>query len=95
MPTWNWDLTLPLIQNKYGIGGIVDSVTIFDKGDSLLLQFGGDLPKDSIGSDYLRVPGTDPISAAVPVSVPDVLAFFLTSIIRLRYHLLFPQAARR
>lgn len=75
MPTWNWNLTLPLIQNKYGIGGIVDSVTIFAKGDSLVLQFGGDLPKDSIGSDYLRVPGTDPISATAPVSIPDVSSF--------------------
>ena len=51
MPTWFVDLKIPLVQTRYSLDGIVDSVNIFptDDGMGMQLVFEGDLPSQSIG----------------------------------------------
>ena len=57
MPTWFMDLTIPLIQERYPLAGIVDSTQIFITPDSLGMQvvFGDTLDKISIDPSYLDV----------------------------------------
>ncbi len=57
MPTWFMDLTIPLIQERYPLGGIVDDEQIFATPDSLGMQvvFEGTLPDTSIDESYLQV----------------------------------------
>jgi len=53
-PTWNVNLNIPLIEERYNLGEIVDSVQIFQGPDSgMQIIFEGDLPDTSI--DLLRV----------------------------------------
>lgn len=57
MPTWFMDLTIPLIQERYYLGDMVDEKQIFSTDDSLGMQiiFVGDLPDTSIDASYLQV----------------------------------------
>ena len=55
-PTWNVNLNIPLIEERYNIGEIVDSVQIFQGPDSgMQIIFEGDLPDTSIDPSFLRV----------------------------------------
>ena len=56
-PTWFMDLTIPLIQERYPLSGIVDDEQIYATPDSLGMQvvFEGSLPDTSIDESYLQV----------------------------------------
>ncbi len=76
MPTWFVDLKIPLVQARYSLDGIVDSVNIFPTDDSLGMQivFEGDLPSQSIGDDNLQVqfPGGYLDTEIKPTEIPGV-----------------------
>jgi len=57
MPTWFMDLTIPLIDENYLLGGMVDDSTIVVTSDSLGMQvvFDDSLPGVSIDPSYLKV----------------------------------------
>ena len=57
MPTWYVDIQLPLLQERYDLEGMVDSVQIFPSSDSMGMQlvFEDSLPTTSIDSDWLEV----------------------------------------
>jgi hypothetical protein len=40
----------------YPLSNIVDDSVIQSSGDSIFIEFGGELPKDSINADYLQIP---------------------------------------
>ena len=56
IPTWNVTLTIPLMHEWYPLSNIVDDSVIQSSGDSIFIEFGGELPKDSINADYLQIP---------------------------------------
>ena len=56
IPTWNVTLTIPLLHEWYPLSNIVDDSVIQSSGDSIFIEFGGELPKDSINADYLQIP---------------------------------------
>ncbi|MBL7013286.1 MAG: hypothetical protein ISR83_02590 [Candidatus Marinimicrobia bacterium] len=76
MPTWFIDLKIPLVQQRYSLDGIVDSVNIFPSDDGLGMQlvFEGDLPSQSIGEDNLQVqfPGGYLDTEIAPTEIPGV-----------------------
>ena len=76
MPTWNWNLTLPLIQNKYPLADIVNDSTIQTAGDSLFIQFNGDLPKDSVNEDFLKIPLNLTQEASTEITPPNISEVF-------------------
>ena len=57
MPTWFFDLTFPLVQQKFSFEKMVDNKQIFSTPDSIGMQlmFEGSLPDTSIGTDILEV----------------------------------------
>ncbi len=75
MPTWFMDLNIPLLQERYPLGGMVDDEQIFATSDSLGMQvvFEGTLPDTSIDESYLQVPVNQNINFAQdPVYSPDL-----------------------
>jgi hypothetical protein len=56
-PTWFIDIKIPLVQTRYSLDGIVDSVNIFNRDDSLGMEliFEGELPSQAIDDDNLKV----------------------------------------
>ena len=56
IPTWNVTLTIPLLHEWYPLSNIVDDSVIQSSGDSIFVEFDGELPKDSINADYLQIP---------------------------------------
>ncbi|MBC8399930.1 MAG: hypothetical protein H8E14_00425, partial [Candidatus Marinimicrobia bacterium] len=63
-PTWFMDLTIPLIQERYPLSGIVDDKQIYATPDSLGMQvvFGDDLDTISIDPSLMKVVLKDSIS---------------------------------
>ena len=57
VPTWFFDITFPLVQNKFSFENMVDNKQIFSTPDSIGMQlmFEGALPDTSIGSDILEI----------------------------------------
>ena len=57
MPTWYVDIQLPLLQERYDLEGMVDSIQIFPTPDSIGMQlvFEDTLPTTSIDPDWLEV----------------------------------------
>jgi len=57
MPTWFFDLSFPLVQQKYSLEGMIDNKQIFPTPDSLGMQimFEGALPDTTIGADILEI----------------------------------------
>ena len=59
VPTWFFDLTFPLVQQRYSLEGMVDNENgpIYSTPDSVGMQlmFEGSLPDTSINSDILEV----------------------------------------
>ena len=83
MPTWFMNLTIPLVEETYPLGGMVDDETIFATSDSLGMQiiFEGSLPDTSIDESYLQVPVNQNIDFAQdPVYSPDMAFSFDTLI---------------
>ena len=70
-PTWNVNLTLPLIDTFYPLTAIVKDPIKF-QGDSLLIDFGGELTQTTITRDYLIVPETNPDAVSQAINVPSV-----------------------
>ena len=70
LPTWFFDMTFPLVQQKYSLEGMVDNKQIFSTPDSLGMQlmFEGLLPNTSIGTDILEVE----IDQSIKYSQPEV-----------------------
>ena len=70
LPTWFFDLSFPLVQQKYSLEGMVDNKQIFSTPDSLGMQlvFEGLLPDTSIGSDILEVEIDQSIKYSQPAS---------------------------
>jgi len=56
IPTWNVTMTIPLMHEWYPLANIVDDSVILSSGDSIYIEFNGELPKDSINADYLQIP---------------------------------------
>jgi len=74
MPTWFFELTFPLVQQKYSLEGMVDNKQIFSTPDSIGMQlmFEGELPNTSIGTDILEVEINQNIEYAQdPVTAPS------------------------
>ena len=74
MPTWFFDLTFPLVQQKYSLEGMIDNKQIFPTPDNLGMQlmFEGILPETSIGTDILEVEIDQNIEYAQdPVTAPS------------------------
>jgi len=85
MPTWFFELTFPLVQQKYSLEGMVDNKQIFSTPDSIGMQlmFEGELPDTSIGTDILEIELNQNIEyASAPVSAPQ-LDFSLDTTINL------------
>ena len=59
-PKWNVNLTLPLLDNFYPLSEIASNDIIKSSGDSLLIDFDGELTETTITRDYLIVPETNP-----------------------------------
>ncbi len=75
MPTWYVDIQLPLLQERYDLEGMVDSVQIFPSSDSMGMQlvFEDSLPTTSIDSDWLEVAVNQSIEfETVPVMNPEL-----------------------
>ena len=70
LPTWFFDLSFPLVQQKYSLEGMVDDKQIFSLPDSLGMQlmFEGILPDTSIGSDILEIEIDKSIKYSQPAS---------------------------
>ena len=74
LPTWFFDLTFPLVQQKYSLEGMIDNKQIFPTPDNLGMQlmFEGILPETSIGTDILEVEINQNIEYAQdPVTAPS------------------------
>ncbi|MBL7030698.1 MAG: hypothetical protein ISR89_06000 [Candidatus Marinimicrobia bacterium] len=85
MPTWFFDLTFPLVQQKYSLEGMVDDKQIFSTPDSIGMQlmFEGELPDTSIGTDILEIELNQNIQySQTPASAPT-LTFSLDTTINL------------
>jgi hypothetical protein len=85
MPTWFFELTFPLVQQKYSLEGMVDNKQIFSTPDSIGMQlmFEGELPDTSIGTDILEIElNQNIIYSQAPVSAPT-LSFSLDTTINL------------
>ena len=85
MPTWFFELTFPLVQQKYSLEGMVDNKQIFSTPDSIGMQlmFEGELPDTSIGTDILEIELNQNIAySQAPVSAPT-LSFSLDTTINL------------
>jgi len=83
MPTWFFDLSFPLVQQKYSLEGMIDNKQIFPTPDSLGMQimFEGILPDTSIGADILEVEINQNIEYAQnPVTAPNFSFSIDTSI---------------
>ena len=83
MPTWFFDLSFPLVQQKYSLEGMIDNKQIFPTPDSLGMQimFEGILPDTSIGADILEVEINQNIEFAQnPVTAPNFSFSIDTSI---------------
>jgi len=83
MPTWFFDLSFPLVQQKYSLEGMIDNKQIFPTPDSLGMQimFEGILPDTSIGVDILEVEINQNIEYAQdPVTAPNFSFSIDTSI---------------
>jgi len=83
MPTWFINLTIPLVEETYPLGGMVDDEQIFATSDSLGMQiiFEGSLPDTSIDESYLQVPVNQTIDFAQdPVYSPNMAFSFDTLI---------------
>ena len=74
MPTWYVDIKLPLLQERYYLEGMVDSVQIFLTPDSgMQLVFEDTLPSTSIDPHWLEVPvGAEIVYAGRPENSPSV-----------------------
>ncbi|MBQ34051.1 MAG: hypothetical protein CMG32_04245, partial [Candidatus Marinimicrobia bacterium] len=74
MPTWYVDIQLPLLQERYDLEGMVDSVQIFLTPDSgMQLVFEDTLPSTSIDPDWLEVPvGAEIVYAGTPTNSPSL-----------------------
>ena len=85
LPTWFFDLSFPLVQQKYSLEGMVDNKQIFSTPDSLGMQlmFEGLLPKASIGSDILEVEINQSIKYAQPASNGPIFSFNLDLLLNL------------
>ena len=85
MPTWFFELTFPLVQQKYSLEGMVDNKQIFSTPDSIGMQlmFEGELPDTSIGTDILEIElNQNIVYSQAPVSAPT-LSFSLDTTINL------------
>ena len=83
-PTWNVNLTLPLIDTFYPLSDIASNDSsktsdgesmaniIKSAGDSLLIDFEGELTETTISRDYLIVPETNPDAVSQSINVPTV-----------------------
>ena len=83
MPTWFFDLTFPLVQQKFSFEKMVDNKQIFSTPDSIGMQlmFEGSLPDTSIGADILEVNLNQNIQFSQPaVSGPNISFSFDTTI---------------
>ena len=85
LPTWFFDLSFPLVQQKYSLEEMVDNKQIFSTPDSLGMQlmFEGLLPKASIGSDILEVEINQSIKYAQPASNGPIFSFNLDLLLNL------------
>ena len=92
LPTWFFDLSFPLVQQKYSLEGMVDNKQIFSTPDSLGMQlmFEGLLPKASIGSDILEVEINQSIKYAQPASNGPIFSFNLDLLLNLPVSLGLP-----
>jgi len=75
MPTWYVDIQLPLLQERYDLEGMIDSVQIFPSSDSIGMQlvFEDALPTTSIDSDWLEVAVNQSIEFETdPVMNPEI-----------------------
>lgn len=83
MPTWYIDLKFPLVQERYGLGGIVDNQQIFPTSDSLGMQiiFEDTLPNTSIDASYLEVNvGANIAYEGTPITSPSLTVLIDTVI---------------
>jgi len=83
MPTWFFDLTFPLVQQKYSLEGMIDNKQIFPTPDSLGMQimFEGALPDTTIGADILEIELNQNIEySQAPVTAPNFSFSIDTSI---------------
>lgn len=76
VPKWNINLTIPLLDAQYGLAGIVNDSTIHSSGDSLLIKFSGELPRDSVTGDFLKVPLNVDMTVADSVAAPSLEGSF-------------------
>ena len=92
LPTWFFDLSFPLVQQKYSLEGMVDNKQIFSTPDSLGMQlmFEGLLPKTSIGSNILEVEINQSIKYAQPASNGPIFSFNLDLLLNLPVSLGLP-----
>ena len=75
VPKWNINLTIPLLDENYAFADIVDGKTIqIDSTDSSTIQveFGGELTEETIGREYLTVPGASPDAVNQEISEPTI-----------------------
>ena len=74
MPTWFFELSFPLVQQKYSLEKMVDNKQIFSTPDSIGMQlmFEGELPNTKIGTDILEVVINQNIDyEQIPVTAPS------------------------
>ena len=85
MPTWFFDLTFPLVQEKFSFEKMVDNKQIFSTPDSIGMQlmFEGSLPDTSIGTDILEVTLNQNIQFSQPAISGPNLPFSLDTTINL------------
>ncbi|MEE9166009.1 MAG: hypothetical protein V3U24_00885 [Candidatus Neomarinimicrobiota bacterium] len=76
VPIWNMNLTIPLLHEKYPLGNIVNDSTIHAGGDTIFLQFEGELPADSVNGDYLQIPLSVSRGGVTTITPPVVSDYF-------------------
>ena len=73
-PKWYIDLTIPLLDASYALAGIANDSTIHSDtlDGSLSIKFDGELPRESIDGEYLKVPGLEePLTEEIKFDVPN------------------------
>ncbi len=78
VPKWNINLTIPLLDADYALAGIANDSTIHSDSldNSLSIKFDGELPRDSVTGDFLKVPLNIDMTIADSIAAPTLEGSF-------------------
>ena len=80
VPKWIINLTIPLLDADYALAEIANDSTIHSDSldNSLSIKFDGELPRDSVTADFLKVPLNIDMTIAESIAAPTLEGSFET-----------------